>query len=370
MPLLFFLFAVCATLVSAPHSLYCQVQYSRVDELPVCDEVYKTIRTIYGSFVVHEPVIWELLQSRAMQRLKKVHQYGISNYVDTHVKAYSRFDHSVGVWALLNLYKASLEEQIAGLLHDVSHTVFSHTGDYLFFSDGNEAYQDGIHEWYLKKQGVDAILQKYGIRLENILPKSGAHTALEQNLPDLCADRIEYNIQEGLMTGMIKPEQVPALLKTLIYRDGTWFFTDVEFAKKIAWVSLYGSVNQWGGPNCYIQNHLAAKALNRALELALISLDDIHFSEDGAVWNVLCESTDPILQDLMVHLKNYKMTFTITSKNDCNFLVQTKLRGVNPWIQLSNGTLKRLIELDDVYSAAYQSTKDLTTNGWPIRTRN
>ena len=97
-----------------------------------------TINTIYGKFVITEPILIDLLASKAMQRLKKVHQFGISHYVQKG-SDYTRYDHSVGVFALLRRYNQSLPEQISGLLHDVSHTIFSHVADYLFqHQDGSD----------------------------------------------------------------------------------------------------------------------------------------------------------------------------------------------------------------------------------------
>lgn len=105
-----------------------------------------TLTTLYGDFTIAEPVLIELLQDPYMQRLKHIRQYG-TNYYTIKKQDFNRFDHSVGVFVLLRKYGASLNEQIAGLLHDVSHTVFSHCGDYLFKVsqlDGS-SYQDTIH---------------------------------------------------------------------------------------------------------------------------------------------------------------------------------------------------------------------------------
>ena len=115
-----------------------------------------TILTFYGVLEVEEPVLLELIDSQAFQRLKSIHQYGVSYYT-THREEYTRYDHSLGVFAILRLKNASLEEQIAGLLHDVSHTVFSHVGDWIF--QENE-YQDLIHSDFLERYGLGDILRK------------------------------------------------------------------------------------------------------------------------------------------------------------------------------------------------------------------
>ncbi len=125
----------------------------------------RPIETFYGTIEVSEPVLLEIIESKPMQRLKGVHQYGISYYT-THREEYNRFDHSVGVFAILRLKGASLHEQIAGLLHDVSHTVFSHAGDYVYNpTTPQESYQDDIHSWFLQKYGIGEILKKHGVTI-------------------------------------------------------------------------------------------------------------------------------------------------------------------------------------------------------------
>src|SRR5690242_7788429 len=102
-------------------------------ERSVSVEIVKPVelQTIYGTFEIQEPVIIDLLESQAMQRLKKINQHGINDVVNPEY-AFSRYDHSVGVFILTRMFGGSLEEQVAALLHDVSHTVFSHVGDLIF----------------------------------------------------------------------------------------------------------------------------------------------------------------------------------------------------------------------------------------------
>lgn len=156
------------------------------------------ISTDYGNFEVKEPVLRKLFELPALKRTQYVEQYGIDKYVAPEYPSYSRYKHCVGVWALLRLFGASLEEQIAGLLHDVSHTVFSHAGDRLFkHASTTSSYQDTIHEWYLDMMGIRQILQEYGISMYAIVHNKNVNFMLEQPLPDVCADRLEYNLQGG-----------------------------------------------------------------------------------------------------------------------------------------------------------------------------
>ena len=44
----------------------------------------------------------------------------------------TRYEHSVGVMLLARRVGGGLREQVAALLHDVSHTAFSHVIDHVF----------------------------------------------------------------------------------------------------------------------------------------------------------------------------------------------------------------------------------------------
>lgn len=74
---------------------------------------------IYGEIKINEPILLKLLGSPSILRLKKISQCGVPDRY-YHLKNYSRYEHSVGAMILLRKLGATLEEQVAGLLHDVS----------------------------------------------------------------------------------------------------------------------------------------------------------------------------------------------------------------------------------------------------------
>lgn len=83
---------------------------------------------IYGVYKI-EQVLEDLINSKPVQRLRGGHQGGASYLVNPKWNV-TRYEHSVGVMLLIRKLGGSLEEQIAGLLHDVSHTAFSHVVDF------------------------------------------------------------------------------------------------------------------------------------------------------------------------------------------------------------------------------------------------
>src|ERR1700678_3028959 len=80
---------------------------------------------VYGRMTVEDAGILDLIGCPTFQRLKGVRQAGPSSLAFP-FKDVTRFEHSLGVFVLLRRLRASRREQVAGLLHDISHTAFSH----------------------------------------------------------------------------------------------------------------------------------------------------------------------------------------------------------------------------------------------------
>ena len=154
----------------------------------------KIIDIVYGKEEINEPILIELINSAPIQRLKGVSQFGIPDEY-YHKKGFSRFEHSIGVLILLRRLNAKLEEQVAGLLHDVSHTAFSHLIDWVIGDPSKEDYQDKTLLKTLEETEISQILKKYGFSPKKI---AGIEKffLLEQRAPNLCADRVDYTLRE------------------------------------------------------------------------------------------------------------------------------------------------------------------------------
>lgn len=324
------------------------------------------LETLYGNFEVTEPVLLELLESSCVNRLRHIQQYGVDNYALKHID-YSRHNHSLGVFVLLRAYGAPLKEQIAGLLHDASHTVFSHVGDSVFdHPDIKDSYQDDIHEWFLNRTDCENILSRHALTIADILHKNKQFTCLEQDLPDLCADRLEYNLQGGMLEGLITPLEIREILANLRFKNGIWYFLDSQRAKKFARLSLYLTEHVWGSPEGLLIDSWAADALKRALAIDVVTEHEIHFSYDALVWQKLTESTDSIISEKITKIKNYQQFFILSNSTDYDLLLKGKFRGINPWVLVETG-FARLTELDPEFAHEFEQLKNLMAHGWYIK---
>ena len=313
-------------------------------------------RLIYGTIVITEPVIEALIRSQGFQRLKRVRQYGIGSLVDkkrAHTAGYTRYNHSLGVYGLTKRYGAPLQEQVAALLHDASHTAFSHCGDRIFnHTDGKDSYQDEHHLDLLKQTDIPQVLAQFQMTLADINHKNPKFTLLERDLPDICADRLEYNLAGGVLEGLITPHEVHELLEHLTFDQGQWYFTDAEHAKQFAMISLHHTEHVWGTQvDAAITDELA-QAIERAFSLGILTPDDVKHGTDDAIWQRLCCCNNAQLQQHVRTMQELpEQELKLCQKRRTN-----KFRGINPLV-LVDGQLLRLTELDTEFRAEYERIK-------------
>jgi len=326
------------------------------------------ISTIYGQFDIAQPLI-DLLNTDVMRRLKKISMGGITQFIkNSDYKDYSRYEHSINVVALLIIYGAGSDELISGLLHDASHTVFSHVGDVLFGGSQDECYQDKMHEWFLKYNQIDKVLDKYRISLSSILHKDGTFKLLEQDLPDICIDRLDYNLMGALNNGLLTHKMINEILKNLKFDKGKWFFTSKETARVFAKVPLTLNERHWAAPHNVLAYDIVAKAMKVALDNNIITNDEVHFSDDNEVWNKLKHSKNIEILSYIEQVENIKDIFFLSTHDNCDLIVTGKFRGIDPFVQTASG-FARLTEISSEFKADYERLSCLIKKGWAIKFR-
>lgn len=321
-----------------------------------------TLKTIFGTLHLSEPVFIDLIQSKPMQRLKKIHQYGVTAY-SAGSYPYSRYDHSLGVLHLLVNAHVSLAEQIAGLLHDVSHTIFSHVGDILFDQQSvTNSYQDDIHQWFINQTEIPTILNNYGFIVAQVLHKTNNFKALEQDLPSLCADRLEYLLHGSLLEKKISSKNLNQIIDSLHFDGINWYFSDVDTARQLALNALflteYLFTSAWNISGYY----WAADALKRALENKIISLEQIHFSQDQLVWDTLSSCDNHKIKQLLHKIQHSRKYYQLATSHDYTLHAALKFRGVDPFVHV-NEELILLSHLDSTFAQQFYNLKEKLSAG-------
>ncbi|MEF7657813.1 HD domain-containing protein [Bacillus thuringiensis] len=279
---------------------------------------------IYGEFKV-DRVVEELIVSNPVQRLKGIHQNGASYLLNENWNV-TRFDHSVGVMLLVKKLGGSVEEQIAGLLHDVSHTAFSHVIDYVFHNEG-ESYHEEIFSSVVKNSEIPAILSKYGYNYEDILLDDSKWTLLERSAPELCADRVDYTLRDMYTYGYISLEEVHSLLEDVIAVDGKMVLQSVEMAEWFTETYYKEVIDFFMKPMNIYGNDMLAKTLKLALHKKVIHADDFLLEDDELI-SKLQQCNDSEVHALL--RKVHPNVNVKEDRNDYDLHQNNKVRLIDP----------------------------------------
>ncbi|EDM35666.1 metal-dependent phosphohydrolase [Pedobacter sp. BAL39] len=240
----------------------------------------------YGNFKI-EAILSDLISLEPVQRLKNIHQGGAIFLVSPGVD-HSRYEHSIGVMLLVRKLGGSLEEQVAALLHDVSHTAFSHVIDYVLQQKG-EDYHEQIFEEVIANSTIPSILAKYGFSTS--LLEDPSHTLLEMPLPDLCADRIDYMIRDLYHFGLITIVEIHTFINELGVQNGK---IGLKSEKAASWItSKYRQLNDeyFRKPEHIFANTKFSELITLALEKGVIVLSDLR-KDDPAVLSIIKSDDD------------------------------------------------------------------------------
>ncbi len=319
---------------------------------------------VYGKIQISEPVLLELMASTAMQRLQGVMQHGISALIGI-TEPITRFDHCVGAMILVKKLNGGLPEQIAALLHDVSHTAFSHVIDYVVDGHNSQSYHDEMKEAYLTGTDIPEILARHDLDWHNFIHEED-YPILEQPSPKLCADRIDYFLRDAQGLALATAVHIQEVLNHLVIADGRIATDDIEAALWLGHTFMAADDASWANFREVGIYEVTAQAIRRGLKIGTVSENDF-WSTDEPFWHKLHNSTDEELQRLL-SLISPKTEFVWDAENP-DFWVGTKLRSIDPDVAV-NGRLLPLSNLDPEFALRRQNYLTSKRGKWPMRIIN
>jgi len=315
---------------------------------------------IYGSIVINEPVLLDLLKSQAMQRLHGVLQHGVSALVGVTLPT-SRFQHSVGVMLLVRRLGAGIEEQIAALLHDVSHTAFSHVIDYVFDGHNTQGFHEEKKIEYVSGTDIPATLAKHGYDWLDFMDEE-IFSLLEQPSPHLCADRLDYFLRDARDLGLASDSEVTTAVEHLRNYKGRIITTDLTSAGWLGYTFIAADKASWANFREVGLYELTARAIRRGLEIGVLTEADI-WGTDQPAWEKLQTSTDAHLQYNLQRV--HASTRFVWDEVKPEFRVSTKLRTIDPDI-LINGSIQPLSAIDHDFAAYREEYLTQNSGKWPM----
>ena len=308
---------------------------------------------IYGRVEIKEPALLELLKAPSILRLKKISQLGIPDKY-YHRKNFSRYEHSIGVLILLAKLGASKKEQIAGLLHDISHTAFSHVIDWVYGSQQTEDFQDSKHSEVILNSSISKVLKSYGYAPKEIADLKNFEL-LDQEIPNLCVDRIDYSLRQMSYDKSYK------FYKNLTTLNNKIAFSDLDIARDFANLFLDLQINHWAGYEGASRYSLLSDILIEALNRDVISDEDFWKDDTFIIEKLQKSNIGSILKRLDI-LKNKVFPKGKTYETQKVF---KKFRYVDPTI-LSDKKLTKLSEKDKNFRNQVEELKIKSKKGIEI----
>lgn len=307
---------------------------------------------VYGKEEIKEFVLIDLINSNAVQRLKGVSQLGMPDEY-YHKKGYSRYEHSIGVLVLLRRLQSDLNEQIAGLLHDVSHTAFSHVVDWVLGDSTKEDYQDNNHLEIISDSDIPEILDKYGFDYRKISNLKN-FSLLEREAPSLCVDRIDYTLRELELEG--KSGIVKKVFNNLTNKNGQIVFQDFGVAENFANEYMNLQNEHWAGNEARARYYVLASVLKKGLEEKLIKVGDFMKTDNEIIELLKKSNRDYILNGLNLLRNSFKVV-----ECDEGIELKKKFRYINPEV-LVRGRIVPLTEISFDYNHFLQKEKKNSNN--------
>ena len=299
---------------------------------------------LYGS-VTFTDLERQIIENTALQRLKHVHQNGAAFLVNKRMQT-SRYDHSLGVAALLKQFDCEENEVVAGLVHDVSHTAFSHLADQLF-ERKDQTYHEDFHETFVTEHGLDTLVEKQGYDPAYIFDEDN-FTVLERDRPDICADRLDYMLRDLYTYGLLQPHHAESIIENLSVVDGIIVADDIETARTVAERFIQLNEKVFFDPMHEAANLLLKEILQEAMDKDILSAEDL-FETDEHVLEVIKQS------DLAPRLETINQDMTVEQDPDGEYTMYRKHRYVDPPVEEPG---RRLTDLDDEANEMIESFKE------------
>lgn len=294
------------------------------------------INDIYGEFYVDQ-MIADIINSKIFKRLKKVHQGG-AGYLVNECWNVTRYDHSIGSMFLAKKMGGSQQDQILSLLHDVSHTAFSHVIDYILDND-NENYHDNIWMDTIINSEIPSILKRYEIESDFLFNTN--YFALEANLPSLSIDRIDYTLRDMYHQKIITLSEVNKFLSSLSIYNQTICVNSIKMAEWFQRLYYKEVIGYFKNPLNIYANEKLTEILRASLKEEIIKIEDFLLTDDQLLEKIK-RSKNNDLKTQLFELENTRNLRHLDITNN----LKIKARIIDPDVLIDNKIYK-LTELSD-----------------------
>lgn len=297
----------------------------------------KTLYQKYVDLFEMPEFLKKYLNVPSLVRLKKIGFYCGMDYASKNIykfKGYvSRFDHSLTVALITWRFTHDKKATIAGLIHDVSTPCFSHVIDYMNKDyeemESTEEYTENILR---NDSSFLECLEKDDVNVEDVIDFK-KYSIVDNHRPKLCADRLDGVLLTGLYwTKSIGFEDVKKMLEATVVYENEDGIKELGFNNKVIAEHVVKTSNlideYCHSKEDHFMMELLASITKRAIEINLITYDELFISDEKTILNKFENSKDK-------SLKNDLNIFYNAKKKDIPDIKmpKVKIRDLNPLVE-------------------------------------
>jgi len=322
---------------------------------------------IHDYIHVRHQIILDLINSKEMQRLRRIKQLGTSQYT-FHGAEHSRFSHSLGVYELTRKIVANFARKYpdewdnkeklvtlsAALLHDIGHGPFSHAFEKIFHTDHEQFTRDIILQ---EGTEVNTILKRVSLDFPNkvasVITKEYPNPQVVQLISSqIDADRMDYLLRDAYYTGVKYGSfDLSRIMRVMCpYEDGIAFQSrgmhaveDYILCRYQMYMQVYFHPVSRGMEATLDRLLLRAKRLYKADKLSPVislltpffedevTLEDYLAIDDNLILtaiNLWTQSDDPYLSQLSNMVLNRKPLKSVEYNKETDGEIVEKLRNI------------------------------------------
>ncbi|KAE8378570.1 phosphoribosylamidoimidazole-succinocarboxamidesynthase [Aspergillus bertholletiae] len=262
---------------------------------------------IYGEHVISEPVLVELLRCPALLRLAGIGLHGQTDLLGIS-RTVTRLEHSVGASLLVRKVGGSIGEQVAGLLHDISHTVLSHDVDGALSKPG-ESYHEVQKSRYIMTTELPQILTRHGFT--DLKPfDEELYPLVEMPAPHLCADRLDYSLRDTVVYGKLAIEDARRLYDSLTAFPNAsaphrlLVFQEIDLA--LAYARAYAECDRdvWCNPAHAVMSKKIGRLIGDLVQRGALKEEVLWSLSDREFWDLLKSKVDAEGLEVIKHIES------------------------------------------------------------------
>lgn len=294
---------------------------------------------LYKQIEISEPVIEQLIHTKAFLRLKEINQYGGINLFYPDKYQVTRYQHSLGVYHVLKTMGTDLETQIAGLLHDIGHTALSH-----MYEMALNSHTEDIHEQIAHKlegwEDIEKILRDNNLKIAH--PKE--YSLIKKDLPDISADRFDYALRDYFFATNEFSDLPTRLLDSVSIDAEGLHFKSLEDAKKFGEIGNKAMRHVIYEPVLVIVYQSIIEIIRIGLNKGWLTEVDFLKTDKHVISKIMQNKNEIPEKYTKVFTEKYIVEETTEEHYDFKF-VKLKSRYFDPRIKLDNKS-QRVSELD------------------------